>query len=595
MMNAVTIESDGDTKEAFDKLNDIFKGLPSNHIGIYNTKTKRVIDLGLADETMSVGNGSGKESKVVMSEDQFGDEFGGVSHNIKYRSIIDMINAEPGINQGLNIRSELSIGYGYRFKMVDVPMEISPSPVFPEISEGYWKLWARKVNYDHVLRQEIHSMMATGNVWVEKIYDKKGMADGGWGVQGLKVLSPDTMHNVVDDHGNILYFIQSMVDTTRTLGGITISYRDVDKFIKKMEDIRRSKGDDYSGDDLGGIVMLPRHKIVYYNYNAYYDDTVYGYGLGVPLISYAKSKIGIQKRVLRMIENSASSLMVFKYGTETNMVSGDGAKSIFREVVKRPDLKFILLPWYFDVEEKELGKNLPNAEPYLRYFEEQETNGIGLPPVLTGRGGSGEGSVIQLEIMSRQLMFIQKVVSNHHSTQLYPDCIIGDPLRHGSRMDVQDCDSVLEDIKNGNEPPVVFYPNLSPSFLSRIPQLVWNTMESVADRRLRHQVYAREGILTPREIREEMGYDGEVNDEDLSAPIRYQKPQNVMKESHNGSDGNGGVNSVNGDSKDPKDPKDSKDSKNSKSSKDSKGLKYSKGSKDFKDYKNTFMNISHKK
>ena len=68
-------DSSPEEKEAFTRLNDIFKDLPENHYGVYNNSTKELIDLGGLD---------GAIGSVLFEADQVSDLDRGVGHNVKF-------------------------------------------------------------------------------------------------------------------------------------------------------------------------------------------------------------------------------------------------------------------------------------------------------------------------------------------------------------------------------------------------------------------------------------------------------------------------------------------------------------------------------
>ena len=437
-----------------------------DHVYVFSTATGVVVDLGKADDGVAA---------VLLEEDQseFSEE-GAISHSMKYSSLYRLANSEPAVNYGLNLRSEILVAYGYSFNYPSARK--STSATLPrQAPVEQWEEWARYVNLDHVLRQAAHSLLLTGNVWIEKIYDTSGFNKGGWGVRKLRVLSPDTMHNVVDEHGTIQFFLQTMHNTDRRI----LTPEDARKIMKNTDN----------------SIKIDRHRIVYMNYNAYYDNTVYGWGAVVPLLRYAKSKLGVQKRALRIIENHATSFTLFRYGSKEHMVMGAKAEKFMEQLKKRGAYpKYVVLPWYFEVEPVQTEGNLSSIAEYMQYFRDEELTGIGLPPVLTGKGGSSEGAQIQLEILVRQTKYLQNVMGNELRRQLFPEVVFGDPAK-SNRV---------------NTDPSM-YPYLSPIVYSTlIPELRWNSIESIADMRLRHDVYAKHGLMSVQEIRKEVGYSGNV-------------------------------------------------------------------------------------
>jgi hypothetical protein len=479
------------------------KDLPDDHVAVVHLATGDLVDVRPADDIAEVAAG------VLYEQGMFDiTERGGSSHLVDYASLYDMLNSEPNINQSLALRSELPIAYGYTFQYPDMGFNVVESPV-PLLDPMEWEEWAQFVNLDHVMRQAFHSLLTTGNLWIEKFHDKAGLNKGAWGIYKMRVLSPDAMYNVVDDTGNIVEFIQWVGDTPRTFG-------------KSFKPIRKSKVDEFIAekkkeDKDGTVHRIPRHRIAYWNYNAYYDDTVYGYGSAVSLISYARSKIGIQKRVLRMVENNSGSFIVFKYGTAEYMVAGGAAKKVMNRINKSKNPRYIVLPWYFDVEAVEQGKPLQNVQPLLDFFREEEMTGIGLPPVLTGRGGSSEGAVIQLEILVRQIMYLQRVVGNLLRKFIFPDALLGVP-------------TASKKIFTDDEKPE-FYGYMTRSVWHAIPMLRWNIIETVADRRLRHDVAAKHGFMGLREIRKESGYQGSIEGPDLPLIAKAKQEMQLAERS----------------------------------------------------------------
>jgi len=467
---------------------------------------------------IDMGNFSELMASSVYEEDQSDTptlEVQGADHVVKYESIYRLLNSEPSINQALNLKSELPVAYGYFFRY---PPEFKrQSKKLKRLDAQAWTYWAGYVNFDHVLRQAIHSLYATGNTWIEKQYDTSGLNKGGWGVKRLRVLSPDMMYNVIDSKGKILKFFQWAGGSDRKFAN-----KELDKNLKKSRIITAKEFNDAIKDEKGfkdDIVVFERYQIIYCNYNAYYDDSIYGFGSVVPLLPYARSKIGIQKRILRMIENSASSFVVFKYGTEQFMVSGSVAKKVMSQIGKKKNPKFMVLPFYFDVEVVEMGKSMQNIEPYLEFFRKEQMYGVGLPLAITMDGGSDAGAEVQLEIMVRQMRYMQNFLSNVFKKYLFPEVQFGESW-------------VLDDIAKAKiDPSFSFeYPNISLSRWATIPELKWRTIESVSDQRLRHGVYGDLGTLGESEIREEVGYYGKVDEGDLVRSFKIKQEEMKMAE-----------------------------------------------------------------
>lgn len=497
---AESIELTAEHGEAYSKIHDVFKDVPSGQVGVVNMKTGDVSVLGDIDQQIA----------TVLYEDQQSDAgSGGASHVINYRSIIDLINAQPPINYGLSIHSELPVAYGYRFQNPTAVEELASMDTIATVTPEYWTEWAKFVNLDHIFKMSIHSLKAMGVLYIEKTYDTAGMNKRGWGIRKMRVLSPDAMYTIVDSKGNILGFMQWDGETERKF------HEDVES-TKQLLDKRMIRAEDKENfrKHHPGAVFIPRHKIAYATYNAYYDDTVYGFGSLVPLISYSKSKVGIEQRILRMIENSASSFVVFKYGTPDYMVSGKSATKVMRDVTKAKNPKYIVVPFYFDVEPVELGKSMAQVEPYLEFFKDEQLTGLGIPMILLRPGGSGEGAKIQLEAFTRQLKYIQNVVGNIFRTQVFPEVLLGDPTKSAKLI--------------SDDPRM--YPYLRPSVFHKIPELKWNTIESVADRRLRLDVDAKHGAISAEEYREEIGRTSVVSDNDHLPLIKLQIEQLGMQE-----------------------------------------------------------------
>lgn len=498
---AESIELTTEDGASYDKINDIFKDVPEGKVGYVNLKTGDVKILGDIDHQVA---------SILYEENQIDSGSGGTSHIIKYSTIYNMINAEPSINYGLSLHSELPIAYGYRFQNTAEVKELDKMQSIGSVSSGYWSEWAKFVNFDHILRQSIHSLKAMGVLYVEKTYDAAGLNKKGWGVRKMRVLSPDAMYVVVDSKGNILGFIQWAGETERRF------YED-DEQTKKFLQQRRIRASDKNKflKEHPGSISIPRHKIIFATYNAYYDDTVYGYGALIPLIPYSKSKIGIQQRVLRMIENSASSFVVFKYGTENYMVSGKAATKVMKDISKAKNPKYIVVPFYFDVQTVDMGGAINTVAPVMEYFKDEQMVGLGVPLILVKEGSSGEGANIQLEVFTRQLKYMQNIMSNIFRTQCFPEVLLGDPSK-SSKLATDD---------------VRLYPYMRPSIFHKIPELKWNIIESVADRRLRLGVDAQHGGVAISEYREEIGRVGKIAKSDEMPLIAIQREaQEIQKE-----------------------------------------------------------------
>ncbi len=488
-----SIELTAEHGKAYQQIDDIFGDVPDGKVGFVNLKTGDVKVLGDIDQQVA---------SVLYEENQADAGSGGTSHIIKYSTIYDMINAEPSINFGLSLHSELPVAYGYRFQEAEPVDELKNLQTIKSVSEEYWAEWARFVNLDHVLKMTIHSLKAMGVVYIEKTYDAAGLNKKGWGIRKMRILSPDAMYVVVDSKGNILGFIQWAGETERRF------YED-DEQIKRLLQQRRIRAGDQNKflKQHPGAISIPRHKIIFATYNAYYDDTVYGYGNLIPLIPYSKSKIGIQQRVLRMIENSASNFVVFKYGSENYMVSGKAATKVMSDISRAKNPKYIVVPFYFEVQPIEMGGAIQTVAPVMDYFKDEQMTGLGIPMILLRPGGSGEGASIQLEAFTRQLKYMQNIMGNLFRTQCFPEALLGDPIK-SSKL-------VTDDVR--------LYPYIRPSVYHKIPELKWNTIETVADRRLRLQADGQLGAIGSSEYRQEIGRMGKVAKSDEMPLIQIQR------------------------------------------------------------------------
>ena len=116
-----SIELTAEHGEAYQKIDDIFGDVPDGKVGFVNLKTGDVKVLGDIDQQVA---------SVLYEEDQHDAGSGGTSHIIKYSTIYDMINAEPSINFGLTLHSELPVAYGYRFQFPE-PVHSSSLQLIP--------------------------------------------------------------------------------------------------------------------------------------------------------------------------------------------------------------------------------------------------------------------------------------------------------------------------------------------------------------------------------------------------------------------------------------------------------------------------------
>jgi len=474
-------------KKTYNYLLENFGKFGENRV-LARNRAGDIIDMGGIDDVVS---------SVVLEDSQYADSQLGVSHKVKFSSLFDMWNSEPGLSQSLNMNSEVPVAYGSYFAYEPIPREFktAANPPFVPPSVEYWNRWAEFVQFKHFQRQFIHSLIGTGNMWAEKVYDRSGMVKKGWGVRKLKVLSPDVMYNVVDEKGRILKFVQYSGNSDRYLG------KDLIITENQAKELRRR-----ATEEKTLYHEIPRYKVIYCNYNAYYDDSPYGFGRSVPNVAYARSKIGLQKKILRIVENASISMVVFTYGNENFMVSGKSATKTFANIKGKQHLKFVLLPFTFQPKEVELGKNVANFEGYLKYFQQELMIGAGLPPFYFGMG-TGESAKIQMELLVRQFMFTQQIFSDVCKSQLFAECVLGDPSKTKKIM--------TDDPKQ--------YPYMRPSTFVLLPTLRHNTIESVADRRLRHDTYGKLGLLSNKEMRSEIDRYGSTDMNDLTPSLKLEQ------------------------------------------------------------------------
>jgi hypothetical protein len=197
------------------------------------------------------------------------------------------------------------------------------------------------------------------------------------------------------------------------------------------------------------------------------------------------------------------------------MVSGKAATKVMKDISKAKNPKYIVVPFYFDVQTVDMGGAINTVAPVMEYFKDEQMVGLGVPLILVKEGSSGEGANIQLEVFTRQLKYMQNIMSNIFRTQCFPEVLLGDPSK-SSKLATDD---------------VRLYPYMRPSIFHKIPELKWNIIESVADRRLRLGVDAQHGGIAISEYREEIGRVGKIPKSDEMPLIAIQREaQEIQKE-----------------------------------------------------------------
>lgn len=451
-----------------------------------------------------------------------------ISPNIKeHKAVVPSSTVEDGlaIDVGLNynrtsdVMTELETIY-FEDPILRAGVSIISSAV---TDDGYRIVGGDKKNKDYIREfldfmhmEEIFAnavacMMIYGEAFIEIIYKKrKGnkLVDINIGdtdrlqkeVVGIRVINPKNMIIIRDSLGK---FIKYKLDTggKRTIAYAQVATNIANRFgyiINSVQDIRKLTNYE------GAYVLFEPDEIIHLKYGEIGDS---GYGLS-PL--YSMRNISYQRRQLetdatRLMHWYAQPIFIFRLGDETNSQPANSKdianfKAKLNERRGKPDSHLVTTIFVHAETLGAFDKAL-DPVPLIEFMREQTGLGLRVPSTLIGatsKGAFGGGVVQSQERMFQQLIRgIQKIIRYGLRSKLFPLIIY-----------YQDMDMRKRGVREGGDKRNISSDNemmFSIDFMKRIPDIIFNEIESALDKHKRIVEQFSAGLLTQELAQDAIG------------------------------------------------------------------------------------------
>jgi len=400
-----------------------------------------------------------------------------------YETAIDTV---PILSSAIWLKANLLVAYGYTFKY--------------ETDERLKKIqlerikflnhWARFVNLTEVIKQISACMNTFGEAFVEKVYDTKGYAQGGWGIRKLKVIHPYTVEIVRDEYGKVINYIQQP-SKIRGGTGVFSSLSTGGKDDGKMERV------------------APPHAIVHFKARDMTNKT-YGKSKIRPLIETLNIMMGIEDDIADIIRTTARPLTVWRMGDAENPMSVKYMRKISSMIMSGlAQGSDIAIDGRVTVEVVESGKNITYVEPFMSYIQKQIISGLGIPDTFFGLTGANNTEAEMKEEMFRRLVMAeQKYISDKFINEVFRDIFLFQP----NELKNRDAENLIRE-------------RVTYKKYKDIPIIRFSEIENISNRRLRVESELMGGAIDMLEAKEEFGRNKIVREEYLHPQLQMYLAQ----------------------------------------------------------------------
>lgn len=386
-----------------------------------------------------------------------------------------------------NIYSMLIYAYGYQFDMAK-PIEEEldeKEKKFIDFLNYSWKDW---VNLNNQLTILYTNGGVFGNYFAEIVYDQDGIFPSGWGVDKIKHLDPRTVLVDRDKKGKIKAYYQ---------------HPEMDKILQSS--VKRSPRS----------IRLDPVQMIHIKFSDFLNKT-YGVSQILTLLDTIDMKMGLKGDAVTISQRYASPFLVWSIGSEDKIFPNNVIRDAKNLVESQfdPNNSDIFAPGFIKVQAIGMEGASAGADllPLIQYLDEEIAAGLGVPDIFIGGNSSSEAAQAKMEIFVRQIKAIQQFIATELRNQLFTK-LVKVP--------------VMTETAGGKKKWSM--DRLSPSDYVKVPVLRFNSIETIADMRLKIESLTKAGVLGGSEIRKEQGMRGKVQDDDLTPENRAKLKDSETK------------------------------------------------------------------
>lgn len=403
------------------------------------------------------------------------------------------MNTVPLLAAAVWLRADIMTAYGYTFKF-DTDDPLKP---FQMERLKFLRYWSRFVELNHTIKQISACMDVYGDAFVEKVYDSKSQAEGGWGIKRLKIVHPNTVSVNRDEYGRVIEYIQEpykQMDSTGIFAPQTTGPK-TSKTSKKSHEPDRQR------------VAAP-HTIVHFK-SRDFTGGAYGSSMFRPLKETVNIMLGLEDDIADISRVTARPLTVWLMGDADNPLSVRQMRAIGAQIMSAlAQGSDIAIDGRVDVQTVETGKSVTNLEPFQNYIIRQIIAGLGVPDTLMSMSGSSTADAeIKLEMFRRKILSRQLYIANKLTNEVFRDIFLFHP----------------NDFKKKTNASKVI--NINCGQFQTLPVTRWNEIEDISNRRLRVQSELLGGAMDMLEAKEDFGRNQIINREALHPQLQMYLAQ----------------------------------------------------------------------
>jgi len=404
------------------------------------------------------------------------------------------MNTVPIVSAAIWLKADMVVAYGYTFKY-DTDTELKE---FQREKIKFLSYWSRYVELTEIIRKISACMNTYGDAFVEKVYDKKSYAEGGWGIKRLKLVHPDTVSIEEDEYGRVIKYVQ---EPYKLKGGTGI--------FSPLSTGGKSRSNKNKEDD-NRIREAPPHTVVHFKARDLTNAT-YGNSQIRPLKETINIMLGIEDDIADIIRTTARPLTVWRMGDAEHPMAVKQMRKIASQIMSGlAQGSDIAIDGRVEVNVVESGKNITYVEPFMNHILRQIIAGLGIPDTLFGLGGSGNQAEaeIKLEMFRRRILAEQQYISNKIVNEIFRDIFLFHPndLRKSTGTEL---------VREG-----VTYKKYQD-----LPVLRFNEIEDLSNRRLRVESELIGGAIDMLEAKEEFGRNQIIREDALHPQLQMYLAQ----------------------------------------------------------------------
>lgn len=413
--------------------------------------------------------------KVSMPLGQYKRDNRGEPKEVSEAELYKYWKADGTVQQSFSASADMMVAYGYDFDL--------PKPMLDKLEDDdesmlhRMDLWRHYIKLDAIKRYAVISGKIFGNFYAEKVYDKNGgkLTDESWGVKKLKVLDPRTVFVDRASDGNVkMYYQHPRADQ-----------------LQPRSIIRSNRS-----------IRIPPAQMIHIKFDDIMNKT-YGHSRLFSMLDTIDMKIGLKSDAVAIAQRRGSPFLVWSIGSEDKIFP----PTLIQEI--RIDLENQLLdvtdndvfvPGFIKVEvvggDSDAGVSLI---PLIDFMNKEIAIASGVPDIIFASStASGESAKAKEELWMRQIKALQHFIGDEFRNQLYVDLIFPPKMKE----------------VGNNKTWISQFDLLTPKMYEEIPFDKWKVIESVADSRLRMESMANTGFVGEKEGRKELGFRGELEDDD---------------------------------------------------------------------------------